>query len=215
MSKSYAEATAGGGGALHIPQARTQSQTTGLSLSKHSQSYKLQTAGPAIVPADLLTAVKNQGVDSLCLQRQSTGDYLLTFANPMQKQRLLFLGTIYRQNTAYWIDDPDRKVTFVNVFGAPFELSNVVLQAHLRKYRTILSARRGKYHSHSDVENGIRHVRMILRKNIPTTLHVGHLQVSIKYDGQPHTCNKCGEQGHSAVTCRHIRCFSCGEIGHR
>ena len=66
-----------------------------------------------------------------------------------------------------------------------------------------------------EVENGIRHVRMLSRTNIPTTLHVGPLQVSVKYDGQPHTCNKCSEQGHSAVTCRHIRCFGCGEIGHR
>ena len=167
------------------------------------------------MPGDLLSAVKNQGVDSLCLQRQPTGDYLLTLAHPEQKQKVLFQGTIYHKNVAYWFDDPDKRVTFVNIFGAPFELSDVVLQAHLRKYGTILAARRGKYHSHTEVENGIRHLRMILRKNIPTTLHVGPLQISVKYEGQPHTCNKCGEQGHSAVTCRHIRCFGCGEIGHR
>ena len=35
---------------------------------------KLQSSGPAIIPGDLLTAMKNQGVYSLCLQRQSTGD---------------------------------------------------------------------------------------------------------------------------------------------
>ena len=55
---------------------------------------------------------------------------------------------------------------------------------------------------------------MLLRKNILTTLHMGPLQVSVRYDGHPHTCNKCGEQCHSTITCHHIQCFSCGEIGH-
>ena len=155
-------------------------------------------------------------MDFLCLQRQSTGDYLLTLAHPEQKRKLLFLGTIYHHNVAYFIDDPDRKVTFCeHPPPPPLELSDVVLQAHLRKYGTTLSARRGKYHSHPEVEDGIRHVLMLLRTNIPTTLHVGPLRVSVKYDGQPHICSKCGEQGHSTVTCRHIQCYGCNEIGHR
>ena len=48
------------------------------------------------------------------------GDYLLNLAHPEQKQKLLFLGTIYHHDIAYWIDDPDRNVTFVNIFAASF-----------------------------------------------------------------------------------------------
>ena len=197
-----------GRGALHPPGPAPKPQA---SIRPNTiRVRKRQNTGPPIVPGDLLSAVKNQGLDFLCLQRQPTGDYLLTLAHPEQKQKLLFQGTIDHKNVAYWFDDPDKKVTFVNIFGAPFELSDVVLQAQLRKYGTLLAARHGKYQSHPEVENGTYHVRMILRKNIPTTLYAGPLQISMKYEGQPHTCNKCGEQGHSAVTWHHIRCFGCG-----
>ena len=79
--------------------------------------------------------------DCICFQRQSTGDYLLMGAHSELNKKLLFIGAIYHQCVTYWINDPDRKVTFVNIFGAPFEFSDVVFQAHLRKYDTIATQR--------------------------------------------------------------------------
>ena len=141
MSKSYAEAASGVATAHPMggPTPGLDRPSLAFDHPHTIRIRKLQTTGSAIVPGDLLNAIKNQGVDSLCLQRQSMGNYLLTLAHPEQKQKLLFLATIYYKDIAYWIDDPECKVTFVNIFGAPYELSDVVLQAHLRKYRTILS----------------------------------------------------------------------------
>ena len=177
MQRRHLGGGGGGGGAMH-PTSEPDHSSPASDRPHTVRIRKLQTSGSAIVPGELLNAIKNQRVDSLYLQRQSARDYFLTVAHPEQKQRLLFLATMYYKDVAYWIDDPGRKVTFVNIFGTPYELSDVVLQAHLRKYGTIIFARRGRYHSHPEVENEIRHVRKLLRKNIPTTLHVGPLQVS-------------------------------------
>ena len=76
MSKSYAEAKAGRGSA-HPSGGPTPNLGRSPPASDRDNTVrvrKLQSSGPAVIPGDLLTAMKNQGVDSLCLQGQSTGD---------------------------------------------------------------------------------------------------------------------------------------------
>ena len=175
---------------------------------------KLENVGPALVLGDLLIALKNLRVVFLCLQRQLTGDYLLSVPDMDQKKKLLQLGTIYFKDVTYWIDDSERKITFVNIFGTPFELSDNLLQQQLRKSGMVLLAQCGHYHRHPEVEKGIRNIQMFLCKDIPTTLQVGPLSLSVKYEGQLHTCNMCSEQGLSTVSCHKMWCYGCGKLGH-
>ena len=124
MSKSYAEAKAGRR-SVHPSGGPTSTSGRSPPASEWPQTVLIQALQNVGSAGDLLTALKNQRVDSLCLQRQPTRYYLLSVAHPEQKMKLLFLGTIYDKDLAYWIDDPDHKVTFINVFGTQFELSDL------------------------------------------------------------------------------------------
>ena len=104
---------------------------------------------------------QQQKMQTKCLQRDNR-DFLLTLEHLHHKASLLAKGFIVVEKQKIFIEDPDRKMSFVNIFGAPYELSNEVIVEHLQTYGQIVSRRRGPYVSHPEVENGIRHWRMLL-----------------------------------------------------
>ena len=101
MMKPYAEAMAGRGSADPSGRPTPNSGRLPLATDQHDtvRIHKLQSTGPAIIPGDVLTAIKNQGVDSLYLQRQSTGDYLLTVAH-VEKKRSYY--SLEQSTTKMW-----------------------------------------------------------------------------------------------------------------
>ena len=103
------------------------------------------------------------------------------------------------------IEDPDWKLTYINVFGAPFELPDETLTELFQAYGTVIGSNRGHYAAHPNVENGIRHWRMLLCYPIPGVLRVGRVRLSIRYDGQPVSCHKCGSFDHSPAECHRYR----------
>ena len=69
--------------------------------------------------------------------------------------------------------------------------------------------------SHPEVENGIRHWRMLLNQPIPSVVRVGPVRLTVRYEGQPGSCYKCGSFGHTPTQRQNIVCHYCGEMGHR
>ena len=104
---------------------------------------------------------QQQKMQTKCLQRDNR-DFLLTLEHLHHKTSLLVKGFIMVEKQKIFIEDPDRKMSFVNIFGAPYELSDEVIVEHLQTYGQIVSWRRGHYVSHPEVENGICHWRMLL-----------------------------------------------------
>jgi hypothetical protein len=51
------------------------------------------------------------------------------------------------------------------------------------------------------VLNGIRNVKIQLKKNIPSYMTIMGVEALILYDGQPKTCRKCGAEGHLYFQC--------------
>ena len=48
------------------------------------------------------------------------GDYLLSASHEEHKKKLLFMGTFEFKDVVHWLEDKNQKVSFVNVFGAPW-----------------------------------------------------------------------------------------------
>ena len=56
-----------------------------------------------------------------CLQRENW-DYLLTLEHLHHKTNLFGKGSITIEEHRIPVEDPDRKISYVNIFGAPYEL---------------------------------------------------------------------------------------------
>ena len=157
---------------------------------------------------------QQQKMQTKCLQRDNR-DFLLTLEHFHQKTSLLAKGFIVVEKQQIFIEDPDWKISFINIFGAPCELSDEVIVEHLQTYGQIVSRRRGHYVSHLEVENGIRHWQMLLNRPILSVVRVGPVRLTVRYEGQPGSCYKCGSFGHPPTRCQNIVCHYCREMGHR
>lgn len=88
------------------------------------------------------------------------------------------------------------------------DLSEDVLDEHIcalmQQYGDILSIRElawdSKY-AFGDIPTGIRVVRMVVKKNIPSTVTIDGETTCVSYFGQLHTCRHCKEPVHNGVTC--------------
>lgn len=107
-----------------------------------------------------------------------------------------------------------RRLTYVNVYDAPYELPDSAIEARLRPYGKIFAHRRGKFQGYPDVFNGVRHLRIALEDDIPCFLRFGRFQVRVKYENQPKTCRKCNSPDHIAKECTSTVCYNCDGLGH-
>ena len=105
--------------------------------------------------------LKEHAIEVNCLQRERM-DYLLTVENVHRKLELLEKVSITVNQMHINIEDPDWEVMYLNIFGAPYELTDKTLNKHLQEYDTIIGRNQGHYTAHPEVENGIRHWQMLL-----------------------------------------------------
>jgi hypothetical protein len=91
----------------------------------------------------------------------------------------------------------------IRVANLPPEVNDSALQKVLTPYGTVLGiceekcARTYRY----VVANGIRQVEIMLTNHVLSHIYVEEYRVLALYDGQPITCNGCGEVGHLFPTC--------------
>lgn len=74
----------------------------------------------------------------------------------------------------------------------------------LKQYGDILSIRELLWDSKfqfSDVPTGVRVVRMVIKKNIPSTINIDSETTCVSYSGQLQSCRHCNELVHNGITC--------------
>ena len=165
----------------------------------------------------VFTALKDAEISSneiQCLQRKMNGEVIITFSTAAAKERFLGLNSLRIDREAYAIQDIDRPLTFLTVYDAPFELSDLAIIKRLSPFCEVINYRRGKFDFMPDVYNGLRHYRVRLIKPIPSFLRFGRYQILLKHDGQRPTCRRCNCLGHYSNACDIKICFNCENIGH-
>ena len=167
-----------------------------------------------VLGSEIFEALASKDYNACSVQRSDESTYLCSFASSKIKEELLRLGSIKANDMTLFFNDADHKFSFVTVFNAPYELENYIIEKNLEKYGRIISSRYGHIPGHPEVQNGLRHFRMVLSSNIPNWIYIGKFSLMIRYDGQEKTCRRCDAVDHLANACNQRRCFNCGKIGH-
>ncbi|PFX15801.1 hypothetical protein AWC38_SpisGene19973 [Stylophora pistillata] len=149
---------------------------------------------------DAFANCKVSPTDIQCLQRKLNGKVVVTFKSITAKENLLRLNSLNINSENYALQDIDKPLTFLTIYDAPFELSDLVIIKRLTPYCNVLNYRRGKHMYAPNVYNGLRHYRVRISKPIPSFLRFGKDQIFIKYSGQTPTCRKCNRPVHGAPT---------------
>lgn len=149
-----------------------------------------------------------------CLQRLPNDGVLVTFSSEEVRNRFLRKSSLIIRKRISVVHPASRRLTFVNVYDAPYELPDSAIEERLKPYGRIYSHRRGKCQGYPDVFNGVRHLRMALEDDIPCFLRFGRFQVRVKYENPPKTCRKCNSPDHLAKECTAVVCFNCDGTGH-
>ena len=71
------------------------------------------------------------------------------------------LNSLRIDREAFAIKDIDRPLTFLTVYDAPFELSDLAIMKRLSPFCEVVNYRRGRFDFMPDVYNGLRHYFVI------------------------------------------------------
>ena len=162
-------------------------------------------------------ALVNANIDHTeihCLQRKLNGEVVVTFKTIAAKEKFLRLNSLQVNSENYALRDIDKPQTFLTIYDAPFELSDLAIIKHLTPFCEVLHYRWGKHSLAVNIYNGLRDYRIHIIKPIPNYLRFGKYQIYIKYTGQIPTCRKCNHPGHFSNACPNKICFNCENIGH-
>ena len=149
-----------------------------------------------------------------CLQRKPSGEMLISFATSDVKKSFVRLNSMQIGDRNYAINDGDNRLTFLNIYDAPYELPDSAIALRLEPFCEVVHMRRGRF-PRNNVFNGNRHFRIRIRQPIPSYLRFGKFLVRLSHDGQDHTCRRCNRVGHFANDCPNTFCFNCEELGHK
>lgn len=97
-----------------------------------------------------------------CLQRLPNDGVLVTFSSEEVCNRFLRKSSPIICKRISVLHPASRRLTFGNVYDAPYELPDSAIEERLRPYGRIYSHGRVKCQGYPDVFNGVRHLRMAL-----------------------------------------------------
>ena len=92
-----------------------------------------------------------------CLQRKLNGEVVVTFKTIAAKEKFLRLNSLQVNSENYALQDIDKPQTFLTIYDAPFELSDLAIIKRLTPFCEVLHYRRGKHSLAPNIYNGLRH----------------------------------------------------------
>ena len=162
---------------------------------------------------DVLKAADIPANEVACLQKRMNGEVVITFNRTAMKEKFLRLNSLRIGSENYAVQDIDTPLTFLTIYDAPFELSDLAIIRRLLPYCEVLHYRRGRF-DFCNTYNGLRHYRVRVIKPIPSFLRFGSHQIFLKHSGQVATCRRCNREGHFGQQCTTKVCFNCEALGH-
>ena len=171
-----------------------------------------QTSARSVFDAFVVSGVDPTEIS--CLQRKMNGEVVVTFKTMEAKDRFLGLNSLLIDSQHYAVQDIDRPLTYLTIYDAPFELSDLAIIKRLSPFCEVIHYRRGKHNYAPNVYNGLRHYRVRIIKPIPSFLRFGRMQIYLKHNGQHPTCRRCNSPGHYSNACTNKICFNCEKTGH-
>lgn len=96
-----------------------------------------------------------------------------------------------------------KQFRYVRIFGLPPEVEDRDIAKEFQKYGVIHHMVREKYGAETGypIWSGVRGVHMEILRDIPASMHVGHMQARIYYDGLQAKCFICGSTDHMKAGC--------------
>lgn len=172
-----------------------------------------------ILSGEVFKALREAGIDVSnvsCIQRNSSGEIVLTFRKDQFKEQFLRQNVLNLRGAPFVLQDVDKPLTYLQIFDAPHELPDTAIINRLAKYCDVIHHRRGKFRDKGweHVMDGVRHYRVRIKSPIPNFLRFGRIQIFLRYEGQPRTCCHCNQTGHMENACYSQVCFNCEQVGH-
>ena len=197
--------------AAYVPDEQNELPTRPLTLFFNPRSH--------ISANEVFEALQASGVDSTsvsCIQRQSSGEIVLTFRTAAAKEQFLASNVVTIRNQPFALQDIDRPLTYLQIFDAPHEMPDAMIIQHLAKHCNVVHCRRGHFREPGweHVQDGVRHYRVRVKRSIPNYVRVGKILIHFRYENQPRTCRHCNQTGHYVNACHSVICYNCEEIGH-
>ena len=97
------------------------------------------------VPAhEVFTALQDANVDNAsvsCIQRQSSGEIVLTFRNARAKDQFLSHNVLKIRDQPFALQDIDHPLTYMQVFDAPHEMPDATIIQRLAKFCDVVHHR--------------------------------------------------------------------------
>ena len=115
------------------------------------------------VPAhELFTALREANIDNnsvSCIQRQSSGEIVLTFRNARAKEQFLTHNVVRVHGQPFVLQNIECPLTYVQVFDAPHEMPDETIIQRLAKCCDVLHHRCGYFREEgwTHVQDGVRH----------------------------------------------------------
>lgn len=96
-----------------------------------------------------------------------------------------------------------KQFRYVRIFGLPPEVEDREIAKELQKFGIIHHMVREKYGADTGypIWSGVRGVHMEILRDIPASMHIGHMQARIYYDGLQVKCFICGSTDHVKANC--------------
>lgn len=177
-------------------------------LPKRPCSLYFHLSVPNFDVPSLLQDVKRCGIVMSavrCAQKVSKDAFIITFKTPEDRE-------MFSKKSELISRQPEAVIS-VTILDAPCELPDDAIKHRLSAYGRVQKIFRRTYTGYH-VETGVRTVKMIVDRSLPSFLRFGRRLVRVHHEGQVPTCRKCNYPGHVAKDCKEKVCFNCEEHGH-
>ena len=125
---------------------------------------------------DALRMVNINDFDVQCMQRKMNGEVVITFKSSAVKEKFLNLNALTIGCQSYAVQDIDRPLTFLTIYDAPFELSDLAIIKRLAPFCEVVHYLRGKFYFMQNVYNGLRHYRFGLQSPFQVFFVLGSIK---------------------------------------
>ena len=108
------------------------------------------------------------------------GEVTVTYKSISAKERFLWLNSLQVDAEHFALKDVDKLLSFLTIYDAPIEVSDLAIIKRLSPYCQVLHYRWGKHSLAPNVYNGLCHYRVRISKPIPSFLRFGKFQIFVK-----------------------------------